>query len=168
MKTKQQKQQAELVKKQTSNAIKWINALDPSKGFQKTTEQLGKKFSGVEYVKNIKKDMAYCCLGVACRTMEYPNVKFNDGERPSLVKDLGLFDSVGGFYDDSNKVYNGFRSYLKIGKEREVSSLVLMNDNGYTNDKDFTRVHKFILKNLKYIFVPEVAERLKKHYSKKK
>ena len=158
-------------KQQIRNAIRWINSLDPKVGYKKTVEQLGKLIGddfldnkllsgGAQKIKNKKKDMAYCCLGVGCRVMDYTCIDYTDGYYERLEDDMGINPEAEFLHPVTRKkhalIYPG-------GRGEYITS---MNDTGYRHDKDFKRVQKFFLRNLKYIFVPEVAEGLKKHFKK--
>ncbi len=135
----------------TKNAIKWIDALKPEVGFRKTTDRLGR-------IEEQGK-MSYCCLGVACRTMEYTLVDFSAPTNHDLTEDLGLHDAEGlleRFIDDNGNVEKPTTSY---------SRLSMINDKVFKDDTDFKNIREFILKNIRFIFVRPVADELQIHYT---
>mgnify|MGYP001008615942 CR=1 FL=1 len=136
----------------TKNAIKWIDALRPEVGFRKTISKLGQM--------DEQGKMSYCCLGVACRTMEYTDIDFNAPTNDDLVDDLGLHDREG-----------SLRSIVtQDGCVEKPSSswwrLTMINDKAFGKDFDFKNMRDFIIKNIRFLFVKEVAEELNKHYNK--
>lgn len=165
--TIKEKHQAEKIHNKVKNAIAWIDALDPKNKWQKTIGQLGcSLLEDGEKVKDIKEDMAYCCLGVACRVMEYKRVDFRETVKESLVEDIGLFEMEGHFFSVAK---NGklIPKVIEVDDFRSVPCLTSVNDYIYGKSENFVEVRKFIMKNLKYIFIPEVADKLTKHYVKK-
>ena len=137
--------------KRIANAIKWIDALDPKEGYKKSTSQLGIVVSEFCKVNDPKKDMKYCCLGVACRVMGYEDVDYAEYFRDSLVDDMGLFGVAGKFKND----------------QRILDQLTLadLNDLTFNSKNDFKEIRDIILDNFDLIFIPEVAEGLKRHYN---
>lgn len=161
-----------LVRKQANNAIKWIDALKGNSGFKKTTSQLGRLIDtevdlcftseDFEHVKDLKKEMQYCCLGVACRVMKYKDVNFSDEVQSNLPDDIGLFDAYGTFMKQDE---DGSTEECPVEFDgATVAGLTSLNDETFTGDKNFKNVRNFILKNLDSVFKPEVSSKLKKHY----
>lgn len=131
-------------KQQAANAIKWLDNL---RYYKKTTAQLGR----YDYVDNTTK---YCCLGVACKVMK---LKFD------------LFQS----YDERLKNLLGFSEdkalFKSGGKEINgswVGGIMSTNDQSFKFDRGFKNMTRVIKENFDDLFVPEVAEILKKHYNK--
>ena len=142
--------------KQIQNAIVWINALDPKEGFKKTTGRLGRELKD--------KTMTYCCLGVGCKVLDLP-VDFDRLFSYELIDQVGLNDVSGLFLDPKERKTHKSEYLLENGNDR-ISHLTDINDIVFKEDTDFSGMRTFILENLQYIFVPQVAEGLKKHYNK--
>ena len=152
--------------KQAKNAIRWIDSLKVSEGFQKTTGKLGGKndpnMTMAQVNKDPKNNMSYCCLGVACRVMGHNNIDFGMGFYGKLTKELGLHTEEGAFLSD-----DGLDSKpIKIGGEIYYG-IAKVNDVAFRHDNNFVGIRKVILGNLGLMFVPEVAKLLKTHYKRK-
>ena len=139
---------------QAKNAIKWIDSLKGGKkGYKKGTYMLGSS-----EVDDNGYPEKYCCLGVACRTLDLKVANWGDGSDKRLVKKLGLNDANGEFVDHKT-------TFLKsLNKQTYITGI---NDITFAKDTTFTNIRKFILKNLDYIFIPDVAKKLKEHYNRK-
>jgi hypothetical protein len=144
---------------QAKNAVKWIDSLKGGKkGFKKGIEALGTVTYG-EPIGSVKDGhpQKYCCLGVACRTLNIKPDSWRNEYEPSLVNKLGLHSYEGTFMDPQTNV-----KVVRKGMDKIVD----MNDELFGDDETFTNVRAFILKHLDVIFVPPVAEMVKKHYGK--
>jgi hypothetical protein len=144
---------------QAKNAVKWIDSLKGGKkGFKKGIEALGTVTYG-EPIGSVKDGhpQKYCCLGVACRTLNIEPDSWGNEYEPSLVNKLGLHSYEGTFMDPQTNV-----KVVRKGMDKIVD----MNDELFGDDETFTNVRAFILKHLDVIFVPPVAEMVKKHYGK--
>jgi hypothetical protein len=144
---------------QAKNAVKWIDSLKGGKkGFKKGIEALG-TFTYGESIGRVKDGhpQKYCCLGVACRTLNIKPDSWRNEYEPSLVNKLGLHSYEGTFMDPQTNV--------KVVR-KGIDKIVDMNDDLFGDDETFTNVRAFILKHLDVIFVPPVAEMVKKHYGK--
>ena len=169
-------------KQQIANSIKWIDALDPKNGFKKTAGALGhldKEYPKDTWktwfdVKDLKVEGKFCCLGVACvlndiktfvdpadvTEREYP--VFMIGYDKRLGDILGLYNA--GIFKSGDMLLED----RARGKDpRGYHSIMEVNDLFYSDDKDFTNMHRFILDNLEEIFHDQVAKGLRKHYSRK-
>ena len=136
---------------QAKNAVKWIDSLKGGKkGFKKGVYALGDN-------EEDGYPTEYCCLGVACRTFNIEPDSWENEYEPSLVNKIGLHNHEGIFMDPQTNV--------KVVREG-VDKIVDMNDELFGDDETFTNVRAFILKHLDVIFVPPVAEVVKKHYGK--
>ncbi len=167
--------------KRIENAIKWIDALDPKNGFKKTVGALGHldKSDSKDLlktwfqVKDLKTEGKFCCLGVACvlndiktyvdptdiTKREYPIFMIGYDIRLEDILGLcnaGLFKSGPMLLEDRARSKE-LRTYI---------SIMEVNDSFYSDDKDFTNMHRFILDNLEEIFHDRVAKGLRKHYSR--
>ncbi len=166
------------------NAIRWIDSLDPKEGYKKTTNKLGRiKQNRIpnspkiyfDEVKNFKEEAEYCCLGVACLSMNMQGrIDLNDTYDKDLEFPLGLNESSKFKNENGDDVRiefnrdgtsNWVRHTLPI-KGYDYYALPDVNDRLFRDDKDFSRIREFILDNLRYIFIPRVAEALKVHYKK--
>lgn len=137
-------------KQQIANAIKWIDALDPKSGFKKTVAKLG---------NGDPDNPRYCCLGVACKVLDKPNINWEALVHTPLCDDLGICTSTATFIRSVEvKTDKGFKM--------KASSLTLLNDSVYPHDNDFKNIHEFILSHLDIVFIKGVAEGLKEHYNK--
>lgn len=155
------------VEEKISNSIKWIDNLNPEVGFKKITDTLGVHNSEIntwDEVTDFKNQGKYCCLGVACITLnmvrnknnEYQFV-FSQGNDYRLTEHLGFLASGGTFKKDGmNTCLNFIRGTAK--------GLIELNDNICKMDDDFKTVREVILKNIDIIFIPDVAKALKEHY----
>jgi len=144
---------------QAKNAVKWFDSLKGGKkGFKKGIEALG-TFTDDESIDGVDNGYPqnYCCLGVACKTLNIEPESWENEYEPSLVDKLGLNSYEGIFMDPQTNV--------KVFREG-TDKIVDMNDELFGDDETFTNVRAFILKHLDVIFVPPVAEMVKKHYGK--
>ena len=168
------------------NAIRWIDALDTKEGYRKTINRLGRvdqpealgKRKIFAHVKDYKTEARFCCLGVACLSLKMENeIDLSTSYDNSVEYPLGLNTGAAfmdmGFAsvklrlkeDGSTEVFD--RNHVPEGSIAVFfESLPDINDRLFEKDVDFSRVRKFILENLDYTFIPEVAEGLKKHYNK--
>lgn len=132
---------------QVEKHVIWIEALATRK---KTTRQLGEK--------NERGEWKYCCLGVACRTLELKEVEFNDASDSNVTIGLDLKQDDGSFIKDV---------HVRIKKEvYTVESLVDANDKLFKDDKNFRNMRPFILLTIdKWLDNPRTAELLKRYFS---
>ncbi len=160
----------EYTKQQVVNAVKWIDALDPKNGYQKTINHLGVLCAPTSWkdVKDHKKEMKFCCLGVACHVLgfheEDPYVFTNSySGQQRLGEPLGFIGSSLFFDNADTSLPIGKKIFIK-GLDFSYNSLVDINDYAYMHDNDFKNVRAFIMEHLEYIFLPEVAKGIKEHY----
>ena len=164
--------------RQVKNAVKWLEALKGNSGFKKTVSQLGKLPNDEDdiydpdwNVKDIKKDMRYCCLGVACRVMKYKDVEFSNEVHGVLPDDIGLFDEYGTFKKmpegAGDEILEADETPIKY-ENFTVKGLTDLNDEVFLSDTNFKNVRNFIMNNLEYVFIPSVAKGLKEHFKTKK
>lgn len=127
--------------RKAKNAIKWIDALPKHR---KTRGQLrcGEKPS----------NYAYCCLGVGAKVCKTED-DMENAYAYHLPEKVGILDHRG-----------EFSKHFTIAGKKHAGSLANLNDGAYSEDKDFTRVRKFMLRHLSAIFEPGVAKILKAHY----
>lgn len=150
----------------TQNAIRWIDALKPEAGFKKTVHKLKKTYKpnlgfSRDYLtsERYKDQTRYCCLGVACEVL---GREINVGDYVSihLMDDVGLKQIEGQLTDGEGKaVY----VYAK-GSSQKFNYLTVVNDDAYPHDDDFSNIREFILDNIEFIFISEVARGLKEHF----
>ncbi len=139
-------------KQQVVNIIEWLNSLP---NFKKTVRRLGRRTGPDTW--------EYCCLGVACRIQDLPDVDFEDGVETKLIDTLCLH----GHNADFDKPVRIELPKDKKAKRFEIiRNLVNSNDEIFGNDTGFANQRAFMLLTTnRWISNKKVLEEVNRHFA---